>query len=319
MQRKVLLTFGWLPRAIDADYILGSPDFQEFVTDHVLQIDKICYLQRMENREGYNSCRIAVPLAFEEVFSHFYVAGNKSDLAITQTLLPSFQTIMVFSFGAPVSFTTKENDEVSVEKCLVIGPIKQAFDYILPPRSEILVANFKDDAFFRFFGDAILTKNMAVHPDELLNENCFTLLWSELSKITDNEGRVDHMLNFSKPYLRNRSPIAGQIAGFDAGGLSPVKEISDRNAVSERTVQLNHKKYFGYSAKEITRYQRFLKAIQQIQSIASSNDARMDWFEVINECGYYDQSQLIHDFTHYLNLSPSKYLKFQQRICNPRS
>lgn len=281
-------------------------------------INKICYLQRMENKEGYNSSRIAVPSAFEDVFSHFYFAENKSDRTITLTLLPSFQTIMVFSFGAPVSFTTKEKDVVSVEKCLVIGPIKQAFDYILPPRSAILVANFKDDAFFRFFGNAILTQNRAVHPDELLNENCFTLLWSELSKITDNQGRIDHILNFSKPYIRNRSQIAGQIAGFEVGNLSPVKEISDKNAVSERTVQLNHKKYFGYSAKEITRYQRFLKAIEQIQSITSSGDARMDWFEVISECGYYDQSQLIHDFQHYLNLSPSKYLKFQQGICNPR-
>jgi AraC-like DNA-binding protein len=273
----------------------------------------------MENKEGYNSYRISVPLAFEEVFSHFYFAENKSGTVITQTLLPSFQTIMVFSFGAPVSFTTKENDKVSVEKCLVIGPIKQAFDYILPPQSEILVANFKDDAFFRFFGNAMLTQNIGVHPDELLNENCFTLLWVALSKITGNEGRIDHILNFSNPYIRNRSQIAGQIATFDAGNLSPVKEISDKNEVSERTVQLNHKKYFGYSAKEITRYHRFLKAIQQIQSIASSNDARIDWFEVIDECGYYDQSQFIHDFKHYLNLSPSQYLKFQQRICNPRS
>jgi AraC-like DNA-binding protein len=45
----------------------------------------------------------------------------------------------------------------------------------------------------------------------------------------------------------------------------------------------------------------------------------MDWFEVINECGYYDQSQLIHDFKHYINLSPAKYLKFQQDICNPKT
>jgi AraC-like DNA-binding protein len=270
----------------------------------------------MENKDGYTSCRIAVPPAFEELFTHFYFAENKSATALTQTLLPSFQTIMVFNLGSPVSFKTRENEEVLVEKCLVIGPIRQAFDYTLPPGSEILVANFKDDAFFRFFENIVLT-DIAVNPDDLLGENCFTILWSEIRKITDNDARIDLILNFSKPYIRNRNQIAGEIAGFNDRNLSPVKEISDRNEVSERTVQLNHKKYFGYSAKEINRYQRFLKAIRQIQALASSNKTEVDWFEVINECGYYDQSQLIHDFKHFLNLSPSKYLKFQQGICSP--
>ncbi|HEY0298211.1 MAG TPA: AraC family transcriptional regulator [Arachidicoccus sp.] len=53
-----------------------------------------------------------------------------------------------------------------------------------------------------------------------------------------------------------------------------------------------------------------------MQSIAS-NAKKIDWFDIISECGYYDQSQLIHDFKHYINLSPVKYLSFQQDICNP--
>lgn len=43
---------------------------------------------------------------------------------------------MVFSVGAPVSFVTRQNDEVTVNKCLVDGPIKNAFDYTLSPQSE---------------------------------------------------------------------------------------------------------------------------------------------------------------------------------------
>lgn len=47
----------------------------------------------------------------------------------------------------------------------------------------------------------------------------------------------------------------------------------------------------------------------------ASTSKKIDWFEIINKCGYYDQSQLIHDFKHYLNISPTKYVKFQQDIC----
>ncbi|MFZ0596955.1 MAG: AraC family transcriptional regulator [Flavobacterium sp.] len=34
----------------------------------------------------------------------------------------------------------------------------------------------------------------------------------------------------------------------------------------------------------------------------------------MDQCGYYDQSQLIHDFKYYMNISPTKFLKFQNDI-----
>ncbi|SHM76462.1 AraC-type DNA-binding protein [Chitinophaga sp. CF418] len=266
---------------------------------------------------GYNSYRICVTPAFEDVFSHFYCAENKSDAAIEKTLFPSYQTIMIFNFGTPASFISKTGDQITVETCMVLGPIKHAFNYLLPVGAEIFVCNFKDDAFFRFFGNADLTQETALHPDELLHKNCFTTLWSELKQINCNQKRVEGVLDFSKPYLRRRDKIAEQIAEFDRNTFSPIKEISQKNKLSERTVQVNHKKYFGYTSKEMYRYGRFLKAIQVLQEISQGN-AKMDWFEIIDRCGYYDQSQLIKDFNHYLHLSPSQYLKFQEAICNPK-
>jgi AraC-like DNA-binding protein len=268
-------------------------------------------------RENYHSGRIIVPPLFEEVFSHFYFAENNSGEPVTQTLLPSYQTIMVFNFGIPVSFITSQHDALTIEKCMIAGPLKQALTYTLPPKAEILVANFKDDAFFRFFGTAIIAQNLPVHPDELLKENCFTVLWQHLSQMHDTNSRVQYILEFCKPYLQHRDPLTAQIASFDETGQSAIKAISENNNLSERAIQLHHKKHLGFSAKELARYQRFLKAVQLIQATANDT-AKMDWFEIISECGYYDQSQLIHDFKHYLNITPSKYLKFQRGICNPR-
>ncbi|WP_143307412.1 AraC family transcriptional regulator [Chitinophaga vietnamensis] len=271
----------------------------------------------MKDKVGYEGYRIAVPPAFEEVFSHFYFSRNNSPAALTQTLLPSYRVMMMFSFGTPPFFKTREGEEITAGKCLVAGPVKQAIDYTLPPATAILVANFKDDAFSRFFGSTCLPQHQPTHPDTLLTDNCFTQLWEELNQLESIEQRVNHILDFCKPYLKARDHLAEQIAGFHNNNLSPVKEISEKNNLSERAVQMSHKKHFGYSAKELNRYQRFLKAIEQIQAIAAA-DAKIDWFEIIANCGYYDQSQLIHDFKHYLNLSPSKYLRFQQDICNAR-
>ena len=267
-----------------------------------------------ESENKYTNFRIAVPTDYEDVFSHFYFAENKTSDIITKTLLPSFQTILIFTFGAKSILHSKLDTELAIDKCLVLGPIKQAFDYSLPPNSQILVANFKDDAFYRFFGNSSIAEHLPINPDDLLDENCFTTLWIELNKRNDINLRVSCILEYCKPYLRPRNVIAEKLANFTDETLNPIKSVASQQNQSERNIQLNHKKYLGYSAKEISRYQRFLKAIELIQNIASTSP-EIDWFDIINECGYYDQSQLIHDFKHYINISPTKYLKFQQDIC----
>jgi len=271
-----------------------------------------------EKNPEYKAFRIAVPKAFEQAFSHFYFAKNKSSTTIIKTLLPSYQTILIFNFGETPYLLSKQNTRVEVDKYLMLGPIKQAFDYALPPNAEILTINFKDDAFYRFFGSACIAEHVPINPDELLNEDCFSILWHELRKMNDTDARVHHILKFSEPYLVGRNKIAEQLANFKEQSLNPIKFVASQNNQSERNTQLNHKKHFGYSAKEHNRYERFLKTVKLIQNLASTG-SKIDWFEIVAECSYYDQSQLIKDFKYYLNLSPTKYLKFQQDICNPIS
>ncbi|SDG37596.1 AraC family transcriptional regulator [Epilithonimonas hungarica] len=271
-----------------------------------------------ENEKPYDNFQIAVPKDYEEMFSHFYFAENTTDRIITKTLLPSYQTILIFSFGTPAFLCSNENTEIEVDRCMVLGPIKQAFNYSLPPGSGILVVNFKDDSFYNFFGNAEVAEHLPVDPDDLLEENCFTSLWTQLNKIKEINNRVEYILEFCKPYLKKRNIIVEQLANFNDRNLDPIKSIANLQNQTERNIQLNHRKYLGYTAKEINRYQRFLKAVELIQRAASSS-TKTDWFEVIDKCGYYDQSQLIHDFKHYLDLSPTKYLKFQQDICDPKA
>ncbi|WP_264522995.1 helix-turn-helix domain-containing protein [Flavobacterium sp. N502536] len=272
----------------------------------------------MADAEENNNYKIAVPSAFDTVFSHFYFAENKTDIPVTKTLLPSFQTILVFVFGKGASLKSQQNTILEAERCVVLGPIKQAFDYTLNPDSEILVANFKEDAFYRFFGNALLTHSLPVHPDTLMAENCFTALWEELKEFADPKERVDHILEFCRPYLREQHSITSLLSDFRTKNINPIKAIASKTNQSERNIQLNQKKFFGYTIKEISRYERFLKAVEAIQKDILQN-AKTDWLAIVEQCGYYDQSQLIHDFKHYMNISPTKFLKFQNDICNSKT
>ena len=262
------------------------------------------------------SYRIPVPTEFEEVFSHFYYAENNTNAAVTKTFLPSFQTILLFSFGCKVSLTSPHNHQIDIDKCIIVGPIKQPFEYILPIGAEILVANFKSDSLYRFFGQILLSEFLTIHPDELSGENCFTQLWHDLKAINSPYDKTEYILNFCNPYLKNREIGSDLLVNRIKvkPSLNPIKVISQETGKSERMIQINHKKYLGYSAKEINRYQRFLKAVGLLQD-ASTNSDTIDWFDIIDKCGYYDQSQLIHDFKFYINLSPTKFLEFEQDIC----
>ncbi|MCW1960812.1 AraC family transcriptional regulator [Chryseobacterium viscerum] len=271
----------------------------------------------MELQPEYNELRISVPQEFENVFTHFYFAENTSDIPVTKTLLPTYQTILLFCFGASATMSTREKTIIGVDKCVVFGPVRQAFEYTLPTGCSILAANFKDDAFFRFFGK-ISTEQSVRHPDELLEENCFTDLWHQLTKLDSTTEQVNHILEFCRPYLQHQNTTSRLLSSFENELLNPVKVIAEQIQQTERNIQRKQKEQFGYSLKELNRYNRFLKAVKIIEK-ETGKQGKVKWFTIIDECGYYDQSQLIHDFKHFINISPAQYLKFQQDICNPKS
>lgn len=268
--------------------------------------------------QGYNNHRISVPAEFAEVFSHFYFAKNDTQLPLTKTLVPNFQTIFIFSFGTTVYLNSNQYSKTKLDNYIFLGPIKQAFDYTLDVGAEIFVINFKDDAFYRFFGNALLSDHLPFNPEDEINQSCFSSLWDKLKQIDDQNERANFILEFSKPYLGIKNIKSELLVNFKDSIYNPIKSVAKETQQSERSIQLHHKKYFGYSFKEINRYNRFLKAVENIEKTIAINK-KVEWFEIINQCGYYDQSQLIHDFKYFINLTPSRFLKLQQDICNPKT
>lgn len=270
-----------------------------------------------ESHPEYHQLKIPVPQEFENVFTYFYYAENGSSGPVTKTLLPSYQTIMLFCFGDSAFMATQEKNTVEVHQCIILGPVRQTFEYTLPAGTSILVANFKDDAFYRFFGKAVVAVH-GIHPNEILHDNCFTELWQQISTFPSPEEKTAHILEFCRPYLQDQDEIIRLLSHFNDDALNPVKTIAEQTHRSERTIQQKQKEQLGYSSKEMIRYTRFLKAIRLIEK-ELEHQKKIEWFNIIDECGYYDQSQLIHDFKHFINLSPSQYLKFQSDICRSGS
>lgn len=270
----------------------------------------------MHPSSSYITGHLPIPPEWQDIFSPFYFIHNLTSSPVTKLLSPTFQTILIFSFSAPGQFFIEENIPITIDKSMVIGPIKLAHQYTIPPNGELLVANFKHDAFYRFFGRHLQSyTDFLLHPDEILGEHCFAAFWDTLKALNNMQERVDAILDFSAAYLRERDKGSEDIiaAGENDSVINPIKDIADKQGQSERNIQLKHKKYLGYSAKEMNRYQRFKKTLTRLQEQAATGN--IDWFELVHEGGYYDQSHLIHDFNHFLGLSPAQFLKLQQTVC----
>ena len=64
----------------------------------------LLHFRMQESDKTYISRKILVPGEFTEVFTYFYAAENPGTGPVHKTLIPSFQTILVFSFGAIIAF-----------------------------------------------------------------------------------------------------------------------------------------------------------------------------------------------------------------------
>ncbi|HSF52914.1 MAG TPA: AraC family transcriptional regulator [Algoriphagus sp.] len=266
-----------------------------------------------ESKEKYNTQKIGIPPEYKDYFSHFYYAENNSSEIVTQTLLPSYQTILVFNFGEKAIIKLNNSAKISIEKFILLGPVKQAFEYSLPIHSQVLVVNFRKDAFYRLFGKAYGIARLPRNSNDLMFKDCFEPLWKSLNQLNNINERSHCILEFCKPHLIDRNKVAEKLANLDEKENS-IESLANQLNQTKRNIQIHHKKLLGYTYKEFNRYQRFLKAIELIQNKIAST-SQIDWFEILSECGYYDQSHFIRDFKHYLNISPSRYLKNGQNIC----
>ncbi|AWV98956.1 helix-turn-helix domain-containing protein [Arcticibacterium luteifluviistationis] len=251
--------------------------------------------------------RVNIPEEFNGVFSHFYMAHNKTDESIARTLMPSFQMLMIFSFGGSIKLNTSGANVIEITDCMVLGPLKKSIEYTLSPKAEMFVVNFVDDAFYLFFGPLMFLEGNPVDPEKLVDDNCFENLHG-LLKNRNSKERTEVILSFCQPYLKENDNVFKEYKSEEIE--NPIKAVAQKTNKSERAIQTRYKQYYGFTSKEKIRFERFSKAIEIIQTGAFES-----WFDVILTCGFYDQSQLIHDFKHFIKLTPSQYLKFQQDIC----
>lgn len=252
--------------------------------------------------------------SLSDVLSHFYVIKlADSEPLQSHHLAPNLEIMIVFSFGTPVLYTygKEKLKEHTLERVGILGPLRRMMSYELKAGADLLILPFIYNGFSRF---SSLT---AYDADRASLQWNFTqrleALWEKLAALTDPEKRIAALNACLTATLADNDPAAkpllDSLTDIHNPVVNPVRVIAARTSLSERTVQLRFKKYTGYSPKELVRFLRF----KQVMSfILQRLEEKIDWFNLIMQMGYHDQSHLIKDFKYYTGVSPRQFVKLNR-------
>jgi AraC-like DNA-binding protein len=112
-----------------------------------------------------------------------------------------------------------------------------------------------------------------------------------------------------RPLRHHRSVAFALHAFVRSGGRARVSDVSARAGISRRHLIERFTAEVGMTPKLFCRVQRFHRGLTFLQ-----RGGTPDWAELALECGYFDQSHLIHDFVVFSGLTPTVYLEHQKRF-----
>ena len=93
------------------------------------------------------------------------------------------------------------------------------------------------------------------------------------------------------------------VAALDSsGGAVRVEALADGLGVSRQHLAAQFRQHVGLSPKLFARICRFRRATAAIKAAQAP-----DWAQLALECGYFDQSHLIHDFQEFSGSAPERF------------
>ena len=197
---------------------------------------------------------------------------------------------------------------------VVSGAYSSFFVTDTAEEASIMGVHFKPGGAFPFLG---------VQPDELADTHVdLQSLWGR-SAATELRERLClartpeerfHLLNrmlmvHLSPSQEIHYAIPAALAAFGQSNRTRVREIARNIGLSQRRLIEVFKKGVGLTPKLYSRMQRFHQAFAVAQRATE-----FDWARLAQDCGYFDQSHLIHDFVEFTGFTPTDYVRQQSYL-----
>ena len=183
--------------------------------------------------------------------------------------------------------------------------------FVIDPRELVSVigVRFKPGGAFPFFGTpASELADTHVDLDALWGTSA-TELRERLCEVKTPAERFDLLektllAHLFRPLERHYAVrFALETFGHADAGLA-IRDVARDAGLSQRRFIQVFAREVGMSPKLFCRVRRFRQALETVRHTVAP-----EWGRVAVDCGYYDQSHLIHDFQFFSNLSPTEFVR----------
>lgn len=247
---------------------------------------------------------------------YYWLLETDSPVESTERIIPSGNVQMLFYRGNPVLISSTNELRQINNQSVLCGQFIGFSDLKYCGTIRILTVVFHTYAAGAFFrmpvselchhklsADEVGDRELLELEDRILHEdddrNCIRLIEQFLLRRLDppREHNLERML--SAIHTINKSK-----------GELHISDLASSVFLSTKQFQRVFTSHVGISPKEFMRIVRFQQALHLLQTTPG-----MSFTRLAGECGFYDQSHLIHEFKEFSGYTPKEYVA----VCAPYS
>jgi len=247
-----------------------------------------------------------------------YVQQNVSflNISVTQRLVAKAVPFLGFFFGdKPLVRHDLEGTAVRTPLALLIGPqTKPDMELDLSGNSfECFSIVFQPDGLYKLFGFPVheITNGIADAASVLGAQA------SRMGELLGNCRTFEERVECSNQWLLDIYKNSRCSEGISAilsrilrsRGEDRIEAMFRQTGLSKSTFERRFREQIGMSAKLFSRIVRFQAALD-----LKARSPRSSWTYIAQECGYFDQMHLIHDFGEFTATCPQEALRSVERI-----
>lgn len=229
-----------------------------------------------------------------------------------ERLLPDGTLNLLIELADQPQYTYEDNDPLKKRKYVKSWFSGMQTGYISissSNRSAMMVVQFKPNGAYPILKIPVTELTNKVLDADLLFGNEIEFLREQILAQVTPESRIQAMEHWLIARYSDIDEIPEAVVQYavEETMFNPtdinMEFIANETGYSQQHFINLFKKYVGISPKQYQRIVRFNQVLQEIES-----KKKVEWGQLSQELGYYDQAHFIRDFKHFSGFSPKKYL-----------
>lgn len=252
------------------------------------------------------------------VANFIYYEGLNPAHAIDR-FLPDGNTEIIFDFHDQPQYIYDNETLKEIQACHHVWASGVRTGYISIPsgrQAAMFIIAFKKGMAYPFYPVPMNEMADRVVDADLLWGRNFAHLREHLHEIRDVSLKFVAAERFLLKHFQNKFTLNPSVEYALAEIIrSPdqlnLGRVSERVGYSQKHFISMFKQQVGVTPKAYLKIMRFQKAINEIETTGD-----VDWAEISQDCGFYDQAHFIHDFKFFSGFTPEEYLSRKSELLN---